>query len=105
IQNTRIAPAPPEWNYKTNSFISYPITIGERKIGVLNVTDKTDGSAYNESDLQVLNAIAPQLAVTLDRITLQRKASEFEQLSITDPLTGLLNRRYLEERLAEEVKR
>ena len=31
----------PERNYKTNSFISYPITIGARKIGVLNVTDKT----------------------------------------------------------------
>jgi transcriptional regulator with GAF, ATPase, and Fis domain len=32
-------PAPAERHYKTNSFISYPITIGGRKVGVLNVTD------------------------------------------------------------------
>jgi diguanylate cyclase (GGDEF)-like protein len=36
---------------------------------------------------------------------LKNKAGEFEQLSVTDPLTGLLNRRYIEARLLEEVKR
>jgi diguanylate cyclase (GGDEF)-like protein len=49
--------------------------------------------------------MAPQLAVALDRTALKQKAGEFEQLSITDPLTGLLNRRYLEARLTEEIKR
>ncbi|HEY0658991.1 MAG TPA: GGDEF domain-containing protein, partial [Pyrinomonadaceae bacterium] len=43
--------------------------------------------------------------VAIDRTTLKRKADEFEQLSMTDSLTGLPNRRYLEERLAEEIKR
>ena len=36
---------------------------------------------------------------------MKEKAGEFEQLSVTDPLTGLLNRRYIEERLMEEIKR
>jgi diguanylate cyclase (GGDEF)-like protein len=36
---------------------------------------------------------------------LKEKAGEYEQLSVTDALTGLLNRRYIEERLLEEVKR
>ena len=36
---------------------------------------------------------------------LKEKAGEFEQLSVTDALTGLLNRRYIEERLLEEIKR
>ena len=43
VTDLRIAgrkPAPPERLYKTNSFISYPIMIGGRKVGVLNVTDK-----------------------------------------------------------------
>ncbi|MEP6900264.1 MAG: diguanylate cyclase [Actinomycetota bacterium] len=97
--------APLDWKYKTNSFISYPFSIGERRVGVLNVTDKADGLAYSEFDLELLNAIAPQVAVLIDRANLKNIAGEFEQLSLTDSLTGLLNRRYLEERLAEEIKR
>jgi diguanylate cyclase (GGDEF)-like protein len=97
--------APADWKYKSNSFICYPIIISGKKIGVLNLTDKLDDSFYNEKDLEILHALAPQIALALDRTTLLRKAGEFEQLSITDSLTGLLNRRYLEERLTEELNR
>ncbi|MGI8787777.1 MAG: diguanylate cyclase [Pyrinomonadaceae bacterium] len=97
--------APEEWLYKSDSFISYPIAIGTRKIGVLNLTEKADGDIYSESDLELLDAIMPSLAVLIDRADLKNKAGEFEHLSVTDALTGLLNRRYLEERLTEEIKR
>lgn len=98
-------PAPPEHRYKTNSFISYPISIGGRKVGVLNVTDKAGGGDYDEVDLDLLETIAPQMALAIDRAEWHEKAEQFQLISITDPLTGLLNRRYLEERLAEELKR
>lgn len=97
--------APADWRYKSTSFISYPITIGQRKIGVLNLTDRADGEVYSDADLELLRAIVPQLAVLIDRASLKLQAGEFEQLSVTDALTGLLNRRYLEERLVEEIKR
>jgi diguanylate cyclase (GGDEF)-like protein len=97
--------APADWKYKSNSFISYPFTIGSRRVGILNVTDKADGAPYVEADLALLDAIAPQVAVLIDRADLKSKAGALEQLSVTDGLTGLLNRRYLEERLAEEIKR
>jgi diguanylate cyclase (GGDEF)-like protein len=105
VGNTGLPLAPANRKYKTRSFLSYPIVIGTKKIGVLNMTDKVDGSVYDEYDLELLNAVTPHLAVALDRAKLERKAGKYEQLSITDPLTGLLNRRYLEERLAEEIKR
>ena len=98
-------PAPAERLYKTKSFISYPISIGGRKVGVINLTDKTDGSAYDEMDLGLIETLAPQMALALDRAEWQEKAAQFQLMSITDPLTGLLNRRYLEERLAEELRR
>lgn len=98
-------PAPSERSYKTKSFISYPITIAGRKVGVLNVTDKAGGGVYDELDLGMLDMIAPQMALALDRAEWHQKATEFQLLSITDPLTGLLNRRYMEERLAEELER
>jgi len=105
VRNIKLQPAPDDWRYKSDSFISYPITIGARKIGVLNLTDRADGDVYSELDLEILNSIMPQLAVLIDRANLKNKAGEFEQLSVTDALTGLLNRRYLEERLTEEIKR
>jgi GAF domain-containing protein len=105
IRKTEISAAPDEWNYKSNSFISCPIIIGKRKIGVLNVTDRAAGENFSELDLEILNAIMPQLAVLIDRALLKHKAGEFEQLSVTDALTGLRNRRYLEARLDEEIRR
>jgi diguanylate cyclase (GGDEF)-like protein len=98
-------PAPAERSYKTKSFISYPIAIGGRKVGVLNVTDKAGGGSYDDIDLSLLESIAPQMAMALDRAEWQEKANQFQLMSITDPLTGMLNRRYLIERLAEEMKR
>jgi diguanylate cyclase (GGDEF)-like protein len=100
-----IARAPRERRYKTKSFISYPITIGGRKVGILNLTDKTGGGSYDEVDLSLLEIIAPQVALALERAEWQEKAAQFQLMSITDPLTGLPNRRYLEERLMEEVNR
>jgi diguanylate cyclase (GGDEF)-like protein len=108
VRDLRMAgrkPAPAERRYKTNSFISYPITIGGRKVGVLNVTDKSSGGTYDEVDLSLLEIIGPQVALALERAEWQERATEFQLMSITDSLTALPNRRYLEERLAEELNR
>jgi diguanylate cyclase (GGDEF)-like protein len=95
----------PERKYKTPSFISYPIAIGPRKIGVLNVADKRGGAFYNENDLALMDLVAPQIALALERAIWQHRANQFQLMSITDPLTGLHNRRYLEARLSEELNR
>lgn len=105
MEGAGFAPAPPERRYETKSFISYPIIVAGRKIGVLNVADKIGGGAFDEIDLRLLEIIAPQMALAMDRAEWQEKASQFQLMSITDPLTGLLNRRYLEERLTEELNR
>lgn len=105
IDQAGLKAAPLQRKYKTKSFISYPITIGGRKIGVLNVTDKTGGGKYDNVDLSLLDIIGPQVALALERAEWQERAAEFQLMSITDPLTGLLNRRYLQERLNEELNR
>lgn len=100
-----LPPAPKERRYKTGSFISYPITLGNRGVAVLNFTDKLDGQSFDKHDIETLDSIAPQIGVAVDRMALRDKAGEYAQLSVTDSLTGLLNRRYMEERLTEEIKR
>lgn len=97
--------SPPEWRYRTSSFISFPIMIGDRRLAVMNFTDRAGRDDFDERDLDLLRTIAPQIAVAIDHEALKDKAGELQQLSLTDPLTGLLNRRYLEERLSEEISR
>ncbi len=105
LRENGVVAAPLDWKYKSDSFISYPIKIAGKEIGVLNVTDKTDGQIFDQVDLELLDVIVPHLAVLIDRALLKQKAGEYEHLSVTDALTGLLNRRYLEERLTEEIQR
>jgi diguanylate cyclase (GGDEF)-like protein len=91
--------------YRSRSFISYPITLGGRKVGVINLTDRTDGAPYQNEDLSLLDMMVPHLALIIDRTEWHRRAEAYQRMSLTDALTGLPNRRYLEERLFEEVER
>ena len=72
---------------------------------LVQVRDWLNGQPFDGRDVAKLRAVAPQLAVAIDRAILKERAGELRQLSVTDALTGLLNRRYLEERLTEEVLR
>jgi len=105
IEASELPASQVERNYQTRSFISYPIGIGGRKIGLLNVADKRSGAPFDEVDLSLLEIVGPQIAVAMERSEWQERATQFQLMSITDPLTGLLNRRYLEERLSEELSR
>lgn len=105
LEAAGLTPAAPSRSYKTKSFVSFPIVVRGRRIGLLNFTDKINGGTFNDVDLSLLEIIGPQIAVALERADWQERATQFQLMSITDPLTGLLNRRYLEERLTEELNR
>lgn len=105
LEMAGLTAAPAERKYRTKSFISYPITMRGRKIGVLNVADKAGDEKFDDVDLSLLEILGPQIAVALESAEWHERATQFQLMSITDPLTGLLNRRYLEERLTDEVSR
>jgi diguanylate cyclase (GGDEF)-like protein len=105
IAVTALADADRSRRYKTPSFISFPISTGSSGVAVMNFADKAGNGVFDEMDLELLNAVAPQVAVALDRAALKEQAGTYAQLSVTDALTGLLNRRYIEARLTEEIRR
>ena len=70
-----------------------------------DLADKVGGGVYDADDLSVIESVGPQIALALERAAWQQRASQFQLMSITDPLTGLHNRRYQEARLAEELSR
>lgn len=95
--------SPVERRYRGRSFISFPIAIGERRLAVINFTDRTSEERFAEKEIEFLHTVAPQIAVAIDRGRLKIRAGELEKRSITDSLTGLMNRGYIEERLIEEI--
>lgn len=91
--------------YRTGSFISIPLRIGEKTIGVLNLSDKIQGGTFSEEDMFLLRSFASYASIALERTSYYSLAGQLKELSITDPMTGLFNRRYFEERFLEELHR
>jgi diguanylate cyclase (GGDEF)-like protein len=91
--------------YRTRSFVSLPLRSHDQTIGVLNVADKLNGESFTPYDLDLLTSIATYTTVAVQRSEYYRRSEELKRISITDALTGLLNRRYFQERLAEEIER
>lgn len=83
------------------SEIALPLKVDGRVIGVLNAEARTRG-AYSEDHIRPLTVVAQQAAVVIRAAQLN---DEMRQLAVTDPLTGLYNRRYFVEKLDEEVRR
>jgi len=92
-------------HYKTHSFISVPLKIDDRVIGVLNLSDKVTGGVFDQEDLHLIQSFATHAAVVMERNVFFNTSERLKKLTITDSLTGLLNRRYLYERLKDEVAR
>jgi diguanylate cyclase (GGDEF)-like protein len=91
--------------YRTKSFMSVLLKIDDRLNGVLNISDKAKGDVFTEEDLKITQSFVNNAAIAIERSRLSRQAEELKQLSITDPLTGTYNRRYLNQRLSEEITR
>ena len=80
-----------------NSCVSAPID----DIGVLEVfSDKPD--AFTENDVRLLEILLGYVIGALKRIRLQE---QIKDQAIRDSLTGVYNRRYLEQFLSREIKR
>ncbi len=91
--------------YKTSSFISIPLKVGEETIGVLNVSDKITGEIFSEEDLALIHYFGNYASIVLKGSAYYNIAEYMKELSITDSLTNLYNRRYFQERLSEEIDR
>ncbi len=89
-------------HYATPSFACVPVLHEGEAIGVVNVTDKMGDLPFSDSELVLLAQFADHLSGCLSYEEQIRLASE---LARTDPLTGLLNRRALDEYLSREIER
>lgn len=83
------------------SFLSVPLVVGRQTIGVLNLGHSGEG-AFTKEDLRLLVLVASQASGVIQRTLMQE---EIKDLTITDDLTGLYNRRHFMLRMSDEVNR
>ncbi len=98
-------PVAPRGRYRTRSFIAVPLGAQGRTEGVLNLSDKETGGAFNRKDFDRVRIISEHGQLALARARYLERYREAMQLAVTDPLTGLPNRRHLLERLDAEIER
>lgn len=83
------------------SLISVPLVIGSKALGILRL-DSPQENYFTSEDLRFLTTIGDLGAIAIENAQLHEKV---EELAITDGLTGLYLRRYLLERMGEEISR
>jgi diguanylate cyclase (GGDEF)-like protein len=112
------------FNYPTHTLIVLPLKFRERKIGVLEAGNKRKGQLFDETDAQLLTAIAAQATIAIENARLYQQAqdeiaerikveeelrhhrdhleelvrertAEVQRLAITDSLVDAFNRRHL----------
>jgi diguanylate cyclase (GGDEF)-like protein len=83
----------------SGSIIGIPLKVGDTVVGVMNLSRSKVGS-FSPAELRLLGLLADQAAVAISNASLHQLIS---RQAYSDTLTGLPNRRALDERLEEEV--
>ncbi|HZA26642.1 MAG TPA: diguanylate cyclase [Actinomycetota bacterium] len=82
--------------------IAVPLIRGDRTMGVLALYGRSIPEPFVQDDVATLGSFAAQASVAVENVLLHKEA---ERLSITDGLTGVWNRRYLQLTLTKEIER
>ena len=88
---------PEGWN---GSIIGIPLKFNNSTVGVMNLSKSTTGG-FTRAELRLLGLLADQAAVAISNASLHKMVAEQAN---TDSVTGLPNRRALEDRLQEEIR-
>ena len=71
--------------YKTKSFISCPIIIKNKVLGVLNINDKKDGSTFSEDEFELIKVITNHAAIAFENAflmnQLRTKTAELDEIN------------------------
>lgn len=81
----------PEEDEISQSILVVPLKIGSRLVGVVSA-QSYQPYAYSDTDLELLELLGANAAIAVENA---RLFDEVQELAVTDPLTGLYNRRKL----------
>jgi diguanylate cyclase (GGDEF)-like protein len=94
-----------QFPYASRSFVSVPLRENGHALGVLHLTEREGEEVFTPRDLAWLERLGLQTSAAIRKIRLEREVEVLRVTSSIDHLTGVYNRRHLEEHLAIEVQR
>lgn len=94
-----------QFPYSTRSFVSIPLRENGHSLGVLHLTERENNDIFTPQDLALLEKLGIQAASAISKVKLEEEVRQLRVKSETDPLTGVHNRRYLDEHLIVEFDR
>lgn len=109
VAESRINSHPCYQNFGLEAYLGSPIFVTGERYGTLNFSSPTETRPFTGQDIELVRLFADWIGSEilrqrqLDSLTLARK--EMERIAATDPLTGLGNRRMMEQSLKKEVAR
>lgn len=78
------------------SMISAPLMVKRRVIGVVSLTARDEAHTFTQHELELVVLLSAHISLALEN-------NRLYEISVMDGLTNVYNRRYLEQRLSEEV--
>ncbi|NOT07267.1 MAG: diguanylate cyclase [Gemmatimonadales bacterium] len=94
---------------ETTSSLVLPFSLRGERAGVFFLRTGAGDPPLDDADIRfaekVIESAASAMEKALDHESQSRREDEMRQLAETDPLTGLLNRRALDDKLRQEVER
>lgn len=103
--DTPLVALPQRRRYRTQSCIVMPLNSRGAVLGVVAVSDPTDGKHFSRIDVRALKLYLPPVVLTLEAHRLGSRIAAVSRAAIVDPVTGLANRQYLGTRLDAEMQR
>jgi diguanylate cyclase (GGDEF)-like protein len=91
-----------ETHFTPRTMLCVPMVSKETLLGVIQVINKIDGSAFTEEELRLVQSLADHAAIAIENASLYHQA---HLASITDDLTGLSNTRHFNRMLPELMAR
>ena len=85
-----------------DAVLAQPLIVGARVTGIIEITLASADERLGADDMEVLETIAGHAATAIEAARLHQRT---ELLSVSDALTGLANRRRLDEELEMETER
>lgn len=85
-----------------HAYLCIPLTAQGEILGLLHVENREAGAGFPDGTRQLAVTVAENIALGLSNLKLRET---LRNQSIRDPLTGLFNRRYMEESIEREISR